>query len=286
MDFDEGTNSPNDTYITDNDGFILKRSSNGDFLWVKPMNGNDFNLPKDVEINDTNELYVVGNFEQVLEPESGFTLTSNGQRDFYIVKLDSNGLVLWAESFGSSWTDQCFDIELFENNSIFTSGHFTGTFDFDPTLGTTNLSPISETDIFVQKLFNCAGINTTVNNPSGGLLEANASIMNYQWINCTDNLPIPEETNQTFIASVSGEYAVILSFAGCVDTSACEFVIVSSIIQNGFGKNLTFYPNPTDGNISIGLGDHYTNVTVTVRNMLGQEVINKNYISTNHIDDC
>lgn len=43
----------------------------------------------------------------------------------------------------------------------------------------------------------------------------------FQWIDCADQSPIQGATGQSFIPDVSGEYAVIISEASCIDTSVC-----------------------------------------------------------------
>lgn len=60
-------------------------------------------------------------------------------------------------------------------------------------------------------------------NIDGNVLQALADPdqSNFQWINCADGLPLPGETDATFVASTSGEYAVIITQGSCVDTSQC-----------------------------------------------------------------
>ena len=43
----------------------------------------------------------------------------------------------------------------------------------------------------------------------------------YQWIDCSTNLPISGETNQSFLPIIGGSYAVIISDGVCLDTSLC-----------------------------------------------------------------
>ncbi|WP_038032966.1 T9SS type A sorting domain-containing protein [Thermonema rossianum] len=44
------------------------------------------------------------------------------------------------------------------------------------------------------------------------------------------------------------------------------------------------YPNPTQGRVTIDLGGFYKNVSVVLRNVVGQEVMRENYQKANRID--
>jgi hypothetical protein len=58
-------------------------------------------------------------------------------------------------------------------------------------------------------------------------IEANAVGLTYQWVDCDDNFAvIANETNQSFTATVNGNYAVIVTDGACSDTSACVAKLV------------------------------------------------------------
>ena len=69
-------------------------------------------------------------------------------------------------------------------------------------------------------------VNTSVSQ-AGSTLTANANGTGYVWINCSGNLPVSGQTAQSFTATTTGNYAVIVSQSGCVDTSACYPVNIS-----------------------------------------------------------
>src|SRR5690606_23152224 len=57
---------------------------------------------------------------------------------------------------------------------------------------------------------------------TGTTLVAQANNLGYQWLDCDNNYsPIPGATNQSYTATVNGNYAVALSNNACADTSAC-----------------------------------------------------------------
>lgn len=121
-------------------------------------------------------------------------------------------------------------------------------------------------------------INLTINSisdltisTSGTTVSTNNTGATYQWVDCDNNYAvIVGETGQSYIATVNGNYAVELTENGCVDTTACVAITTVGIIENNFGNNLLVYPNPTNGNFSIDLGDVYENSEVLITDLSGK----------------
>ena len=85
----------------------------------------------------------------------------------------------------------------------------------------------------------------------GNSLTSNEISANYQWIDFDDNNSlIIGETNQQFTPSVSGNYAVKLSKNNCTTYSNCYSVNILNT-QNYSLQNLTVFPNPVEGILSI-----------------------------------
>jgi len=85
------------------------------------------------------------------------------------------------------------------------------------------------------------------------------------------------ETNQTYTTTVNGSYAVVINDNGCTDTSTCYNVTSVGIIKNDFGNELIVYPNPTDDNFSIDLGDNYQIISITMTDVSGKLILSKTY---------
>jgi hypothetical protein len=60
--------------------------------------------------------------------------------------------------------------------------------------------------------------NISINADTLSALPSGAS---YQWIDCSTNLPIANETNQSFLATANGVYACNVTINGCTETSNC-----------------------------------------------------------------
>lgn len=102
-------------------------------------------------------------------------------------------------------------------------------------------------------------INPTIDNTvtvNGTLLQSNQLVGSYQWIDCdAANAPISGEINQSFMATVTGNYAVEINVDGCLDTSACELIDFTGIeelvnsekelvkIVDLLGRETPFAPN-------------------------------------------
>lgn len=73
----------------------------------------------------------------------------------------------------------------------------------------------------------------------------------YQWINCSNLNNVVGATNQTFFPTVSGTYAVIVTYNGCSDTSTC-FNFVSHVgIDNQRGTTFKIFPNPSKDQLFV-----------------------------------
>ncbi|MBK6539969.1 MAG: T9SS type A sorting domain-containing protein [Flavobacteriales bacterium] len=58
------------------------------------------------------------------------------------------------------------------------------------------------------------------------------------------------------------------------------------ILDNTSGTQPMVSPNPTKGKVAVDLGSDHTDVTVVVRNILGQETLRKTYASANRLEIC
>jgi hypothetical protein len=120
-------------------------------------------------------------------------------------------------------------------------------------------------------------IDVTVSQVDSGL-SANASDMDYQWVDCDNNYtPVVGETGQNFSPSLDGSYAVVITSGGCVDTSDCYNVMVSDIIENPLHFDIQVYPNPTSSNVIIELNQSNPNIEIELLNLTGQSIFQKSF---------
>lgn len=108
---------------------------------------------------------------------------------------------------------------------------------------------------------------------SGASLTANGNGLQYQWIDCGNgNAQIPGETAQTYMPTVNGNYAVIVTDGICTDTSSCHQVLSTG--SNAISGTLAFTLLPTNtGDFVFELLENGS-VDVKVYDALGQLVQN------------
>ncbi|MFK7787540.1 MAG: T9SS type A sorting domain-containing protein, partial [Crocinitomicaceae bacterium] len=105
-------------------------------------------------------------------------------------------------------------------------------------------------------------LGVTIMAPSPTLM-ADATGVTYQWIDCSDNTPISGETSQSFTATVTGNYAVIIDNGTCSDTSMCVNVSLGGI-EDQIDLGMTISPNPSTGIFKVS----FENVVSGVINIL------------------
>lgn len=139
-----------------------------------------------------------------------------------------------------------------------------------------------------QSISNCDSTMTTdltVITPNVGTSNVGMTIMaaasdaTYQWLDCEDNFAvISGEINQSFTATEDGFYAVAVTENGCTDTSECV-PLGTANIQSIVNKEITLYPNPSDGVFTIsGLTQK---VKLRVFNSTGQLILSREVNTVN-----
>ena len=133
------------------DVFVLKLDVNGNYLWAKSFGGSTNDSGQSVAVDDQGSVYVTGDFGETVDFDI-VELTSNGEYDVFVLKLDVNGDCLWAKSFGSSDYDKGSSITTDNQRNIYITGEFRGTVDFGSIDNTTEFTSNGAQDIFVLKL--------------------------------------------------------------------------------------------------------------------------------------
>ncbi|MBK7426249.1 MAG: SBBP repeat-containing protein [Saprospiraceae bacterium] len=155
VDFDPGAGTANLTSAGSADIFVSKLDANGNFLWAKSMGGTSFDNGNCIAADGSGKVYSTGYFQGTADFDPGTgtaNLTSAGDGDIFVSKLDANGNFLWAKSMGGSATDNSYGSAADGSGNVYTTGYFAGTVDFDPGAGTANLTSGGVQDIFVSKL--------------------------------------------------------------------------------------------------------------------------------------
>ena len=140
-------------------GYIGKLDPNGNWLWVDAFDGiKDQRGSRDnrLAIDQFSNIYVVGGF-QGTGNYGPYSITSNGEWDAFIFKMDKDGNWLWAEGIGSNKTDRANSIAIDVCNDIYITGEYRNPMVFpggNASNGTDTLSHRQKRDVFVAKMNN------------------------------------------------------------------------------------------------------------------------------------
>lgn len=124
--------------------------------------------------------------------------------------------------------------------------------------------------ITINLTINPVDISMTIND---SVITANASGATYKWVDCNNNyLPVPGAINQSFTATVNGNYAVIVTQGLCSDTSACVQINLTGIRSEQTKSAISIYPNPVSNELFIEMANNKETVTFQILNSMGQIV--------------
>ncbi len=175
-DFDPSQNTYNLSATGSSDIFIEKLTGNGDFLWAKAFGSIHEDAGMDITVDGLGHVYTTGYFTNTVDfdPDTtnSFSLSSLGERDIFIEKLDTSGQFVWAKAMGNGVgqlshekDDEGRSIAADAFGNIYTTGFFQEKTDFDPASAIYNLTSAGDNDVFIQKLKPCTtkyGIDTVI----------------------------------------------------------------------------------------------------------------------------
>ena len=170
FDFGGGDNNP--VGIGQRDIFVAKTNKDGGFVWAKAIGSDNIDEAKALAVEDDGSTYVTGRFRGTadFDPNAGVAnRVSVGDDDIFVMKLNPNGALAWANSFGGITTDEGYGVAV-GANSVAATGFFSGTTDFDPAnVGSADVltSTAASRDIFVASYNSADGAFKWVNYVAG-----------------------------------------------------------------------------------------------------------------------
>lgn len=125
------------------------------FIWSKNIGSNGNDGGNSIKVDADENILSCGYFYETIDFDPGpevNSMTSEGSADIYVIKQNSNGDLLWARTFGSTGIDRAYSLVYDEGGNVYITGHFFGTVDFDPGVGTQLKTSHGQHDIFLLKL--------------------------------------------------------------------------------------------------------------------------------------
>ncbi|MBL4586177.1 MAG: T9SS type A sorting domain-containing protein [Flavobacteriales bacterium] len=273
-DFDTGTDTFNLQAVGEDDGFILKLNPDGNLIWAKQYGGNASYDDLAISTDEEGNLYTTGRFFDTPDFDPGpsiFNLTSNGDSDAFVSKLDSMGNLIWTKQIGGTGNGEAREIVV-KNGSVFTVGVFSNSFDFDPGPDTYYLNSVGGDNVFIHKM-NICDITTASRTAQGcdGYVTPNGEQQWYasgSYINIIPNSVGCDSVITTEFTLIERDHVNIDETACYAYTSASgnhvwtESGVYTDTVPNMFGcdsiitVNLTI--NTSYGEVTVSACDSYT----------------------------
>ena len=135
--------------------FIFHSGEAQTLEWAHHLGGTTFDEGYAVAVDDTGNVYLTGSMQGTgdFDPGPGtLNLTSNGNRDIFITKLNSQGNLVWSHNIGGLFSDEGFAIEADASGNVYVFWEFNFHVDFDPGAGVFTLNQGTEGKVFLLKL--------------------------------------------------------------------------------------------------------------------------------------
>lgn len=244
----------NGIHIGGYDCWIIKVDTYGNILWQKTIGGTNKDQLTTI-INTSDGGYLLGVISNS-NISGNKTANSKGGDDFWVIKIDYQGNILWDKTIGGIGTEVINSISKDNNDNYYISGSSNSNISGDKTE-----TSRGGYDCWFVKI-NYLG-NLLWNKTIGG------SGNEYG-----DSLTVVSENNLLLASSsnsnISGDKTE--NSDGDYDFWLIKLTPENLITTRFNGAIVSVYPNPTTKTLTVSLLKNYINLDVFVTNMLGQKV--------------
>jgi hypothetical protein len=142
-----GTNSINNS--GEYDAYICKFDTNGNELWSKSYGGPGFDYGNTITIDNNENIFTAFSYFSSSLSADNLSFTNNGIGDILLMKLNTDGTIIWAQSIGGTDTETSTNIVTDPQGNLILSGYFSS----QPfPVGSINLNNAGSNDIFIIKI--------------------------------------------------------------------------------------------------------------------------------------
>ena len=136
------------------DVFVAKYDDTADEKWGATFGGREEDVRPSISVDRAGNVYVTGSFESTadFDPSSGvYELSSHGEEDIFILRLNSAGVLNWASAIGGLGADRGEGIAAGYYGDLFVTGSFHVSVDFNPGVGEAILNSAGQKDVFIGR---------------------------------------------------------------------------------------------------------------------------------------
>lgn len=155
VDFNPGADVFSMSSAGNPDVYIAKLRSDGDFLWAKRFGAANADYSRSITLDTLGNVLVTGQFQLSPDFDPGsetVTVSSNGEYDIFIEKLDSSGNFIWSKHLGGTGTDDGLGIGTDSDSNIYMTGYFANSIDINPGAEIETITSAGSSDIALLKL--------------------------------------------------------------------------------------------------------------------------------------
>ena len=141
------------------DLYLAQYDAAGNLRWVRQLRGNGSNRVLDLASGPGGNICITGQFENTtdFDPSGGeWELTAAGSFDVFVARFDPTGQLDWARAIGGNSFDDGQGIAVDSTGSVYLTGRFHNTVDFDPGAGERLLTAVEFSDVFLAR-YDAAG---------------------------------------------------------------------------------------------------------------------------------
>ncbi len=123
------------------DAFVVKYDSSGNLIWINKIGGTTNDESYSLALDNLNNICYTGYFTGTADFNPGssiYNLTSNGDKDIFIAKLNSTGAFIWAYKFGGTLEDYAMNVAFDSYNNIIYSGWYTTPYPYTDSINFSN----------------------------------------------------------------------------------------------------------------------------------------------------
>jgi hypothetical protein len=101
------------------DFYVVKLNPAGDLVWEITLGGSGSDVARAVHVTDDNSYIIAGYSDSTDIPGC----VNNGNQDMYVVKLDTDGNIVWQRLIGGEYAERVYSIQRTDDNNYLIAGN-------------------------------------------------------------------------------------------------------------------------------------------------------------------